>query len=86
MYISPKVTILGTCSLCGGAVIVREFLSQVKDVPQCRDCGARKKQPYGPVIEMERPLREAEPTRKEEDSDSRQQTLFQFVDSVPSMS
>jgi hypothetical protein len=46
--------VLGTCSVCGGAVTVpRAWMGMLPPIPQCRSCGATKKQPNGPVIEME---------------------------------
>lgn len=49
-------TTIGTCSLCGGRVTVPElWAATIPPVPTCTSCGARQKQPYGPVIEMERP-------------------------------
>ena len=38
--------IIGTCSKCNGPV-------EDGEVPTCKKCGAKKKQNYGPVIEME---------------------------------
>ena len=47
--------VLGTCSLCGGAVSVPEFWGgKIPPVPTCVSCGATTKQPHGPVIPMER--------------------------------
>lgn len=47
---------VGTCSNCGGRVILPEiWMGVIPPVPTCRSCGATHKQPYGPVIEMERP-------------------------------
>lgn len=50
--------VLGTCSLCGGAVTLpwRWMDRAVPPVPTCSKCGATKKQPHGPVIEMEKRL------------------------------
>ena len=46
--------ILGTCSLCAGPVSIPEaWHSTLPAVPTCQRCGAREKQPYGAVIEME---------------------------------
>lgn len=42
--------IIGTCSQCQGPVVVPQFM--VDPIPYCKQCGAHKKQPYGPVIEM----------------------------------
>lgn len=46
--------VLGTCSLCGGPVTVPPaWYGMLPPVPTCADCGARPKQPHGPVIKME---------------------------------
>lgn len=46
--------IIGTCSLCGGPVVVPDvFYSVLPPIPRCRDCGARMKRSYGRVILME---------------------------------
>lgn len=56
--IQTHVSVVGTCSICRGAV-VQEDIMYTSDPPQfpnpyCRDCGATKKKPnYGPVIDME---------------------------------
>lgn len=53
--------VIGTCSLCGGAVVsdeVGEF-----PIPECESCGATKRFPYGPVIDME-------PPEKDRDADN----------------
>jgi hypothetical protein len=48
------VQILGTCSICGGAVTVpTHWGGTMPPTPTCMRCGATKKQPNGPVIEME---------------------------------
>ncbi len=45
--------IIGTCSLCNGPVaVVDPWLGTFPAVPACQRCGATKKDPYGPVIEM----------------------------------
>lgn len=45
---------IGTCSECGGAVMVPEvWLGVYPPIPTCRNCGAKAKQPHGPVIPME---------------------------------
>lgn len=51
---SPTMDVtIGTCSLCGGPVTVPElWAGVVPPVPKCRGCGATKKSPHGPVIEM----------------------------------
>ena len=49
----PGHTVIGTCSICGGAVTTPTAWSSVAPpVPTCTSCGAIKKQPYGPVIDM----------------------------------
>jgi hypothetical protein len=54
--------ILGTCSLCDGAVVVpTHWAGTQPPIPACMKCGATKKRPHGNVIEMEpqprRPVR-----------------------------
>ena len=45
--------ILGTCSICGGAVTVpATWLGIHPPSPSCISCGATPVQPYGPVIPM----------------------------------
>ena len=45
--------VLGTCSLCGGAVSVPQIWHGViPPVPTCESCGATKKEDNGPVIDM----------------------------------
>lgn len=45
--------ILGTCSICGGAVTVPlSWLGIHPPLPSCSSCGATPVQPYGPVIPM----------------------------------
>lgn len=47
-------TVIGTCSLCQGAVsIPRLWSGTIPPIPTCERCGATKKQPFGAVIEME---------------------------------
>lgn len=49
-------TIIGTCSLCGGPVVIPTIYGSINPpVPTCKQCGAFKKERYGPVIEMEKP-------------------------------
>ena len=51
---------IGTCSLCGGRVVVPEvWMSVEPTVPECESCGATKRE-HGPVIEME-PRRYGDP-------------------------
>jgi hypothetical protein len=46
--------VLGTCSVCGGAVTTpRHWGGVTPPIPTCRKCGATKKRPHGHVIEME---------------------------------
>lgn len=46
--------IVGTCSKCRGPVSVPALIgSVVPPVPTCQQCGAKKKSPYGPVVEMD---------------------------------
>lgn len=48
---------IGTCSLCGGRVVLHEHWMSVRpQIPHCESCGARASQPHGPVIPMERPV------------------------------
>lgn len=45
---------IGACGICGGRVTIPSYwLGIHPPVPQCESCGATKKQPYGPTIEME---------------------------------
>lgn len=45
---------IGTCSLCGGPVMVPSvWLCVVPPVPTCARCGATAKQAFGKTIEME---------------------------------
>lgn len=45
--------VVGTCSLCGGAVVMPAiWFATVPPIPTCRNCGATKKKPYGPTVEM----------------------------------
>lgn len=52
--------VVGTCSICGGCVVVPTVLWMVgpPPPPKCRSCGAVAKESYGPVIPMESPRRE----------------------------
>lgn len=51
--------VLGTCSICGGPVMVPEFWGgSIPPTPTCQKCGATKAQPHGPVIPMDRNDRE----------------------------
>lgn len=62
-WVQPGYSVIGTCSICGGAVTVPTvWAGVVPPVPSCTACGATKKQSYGPVIEMDparpRPLQD----------------------------
>lgn len=49
----PLNGVIGTCSLCGGAVVRVENMCSEYSV--CRFCGAVPILPHGPIIEMRRP-------------------------------
>lgn len=52
-WVQSGYIVIGTCSICGGAVTVPTAWSGVvPPVPTCASCGAIKNQPYGPVIDM----------------------------------
>lgn len=45
---------IGACSICGGRVTMPSYwLGIHPPTPECQSCGATKKQPYGPTVEME---------------------------------
>lgn len=47
-------TTVGSCSICGGHVSVPcSWMGAIPPIPTCESCGATKKRPHGPVIEME---------------------------------
>ncbi len=47
-------TVLGTCSICGGKIIVpKVWLGLYPPTPSCMSCGAVPKDAHGPVIPME---------------------------------
>ena len=47
-------TIIGTCSSCGGPVGVPSMWGgSIPPVPTCQQCGATKRNSYGPVVDME---------------------------------
>jgi len=46
------MTLIGSCSECGGPVIVPSLM--VDPVPCCRRCGATMRHPHGPVVPMRR--------------------------------
>ena len=53
--------VVGTCSLCGGDVVVPKFIwSVIKPIPTCRKCGATEAKKKLPVIDMK-----SSPTRKD---------------------
>lgn len=53
VWVQPGYSIVGTCSICGGAVTVPTvWAGVIPPTPTCTSCGAIKKQSYGPVIEM----------------------------------
>lgn len=46
-------TVLGTCSICGGPVVVPTVYHSVnRPIPKCKHCGAIEKQNFGPIIPM----------------------------------
>lgn len=46
-------TPIGTCSLCGGAVVVPTIYWAINPpTPRCKSCGAYAKKNYGPIIDM----------------------------------
>jgi len=48
-------TTIGTCSLCGGAVMVPSNWGGIyPPTPTCTSCGATPKEPHGKEIPMER--------------------------------
>lgn len=52
-YIPPGHTVVGSCSLCGGPVLVPTVWMSVQPaVPQCYRCGAVRADNHGPVIPM----------------------------------
>lgn len=49
-----EAEVIGTCGKCGGPVVTpKVFYSVAAPVPVCQKCGATKRQPFGPVIDME---------------------------------
>lgn len=49
-----SVSVVGTCSLCSGAVTVPSiWMGIYPPTPKCSACGAHPKNPHGPTIEME---------------------------------
>lgn len=50
---STTITV-GTCGRCGGRVAIHKvWMSVDPQIPQCQSCGARPRQPHGPVLDME---------------------------------
>lgn len=48
--------VIGTCSICAGPVVMSPWTNLTAmsiTKARCARCGARKKEDYGPVIEME---------------------------------
>ena len=46
--------LVGTCSICGGEVVLPVvYWIVVQPVPACKRCGAKTNQPKAPVIDME---------------------------------
>lgn len=49
-------TIIGTCSLCGGPVVIPVvWFGTIAPTPRCQQCGAVRAGGYGPTIPM-RPI------------------------------
>jgi len=45
--------IIGTCSLCGGPVVIPDtWYGVCRPIPSCERCGAIPKTTFGSVIEM----------------------------------
>lgn len=52
-YIPPGMSVIGTCSICGGPVAVETVSwSVTPPTPRCLNCGAVKAETYGPEIPM----------------------------------
>lgn len=47
--------IIGTCSICHGPVATYDgpWEGTQKPIPTCMQCGAAKKNPHGPIVDME---------------------------------
>lgn len=57
-FVMPGHSIIGSCSLCGGAVTVPTIWHGiVPPTPTCSSCGATKRAAHGPVIPMEKKAR-----------------------------
>lgn len=53
---------VGTCGNCGGRVTIpRDWYGVTPPIPACESCGARVRQPYGPVVPMQKPPSAAVP-------------------------
>lgn len=53
-HIPYNHTVIGTCSLCRGPVVVPSVWGGVvAPVPKCAKCGGSHRTSYGPVIDME---------------------------------
>lgn len=52
-WVPPGKSIIGTCSICGGAVVVPDIWHGIiAPVPECSSCGAVKRESHGPIIDM----------------------------------
>ena len=52
--LDDNMIIVGSCSLCGGEVVVPRFIwSVIEPIPTCRKCGATEAKKKLPVIDME---------------------------------
>lgn len=53
--------IVGTCSNCGGPVIIPEhWMGTIPPTPSCRKCQATAKPNHGPVVPMSPPSKQDE--------------------------
>jgi hypothetical protein len=52
--LEQRVNVIGTCSLCGGRVVVPVVVMSGFPVePWCSSCGAVKREPiHGPILDM----------------------------------
>ena len=51
-FVPPGMSVVGTCSICGGMVLVHTIWHcVVPDTPTCASCGAIAA-PHGPTIPM----------------------------------
>lgn len=54
-FVLPGHSVIGSCSLCGGAVTVPSvWMGITPPIPTCSSCGATKRAAFGPVIPMEK--------------------------------